>query len=54
MDIELSSFFIFAVTAIIICTVNICNDFYIVTNLIHALGIMWLPMFEIQYDDVYV
>ena len=40
MDIELFSFFIFAVTAISICNVNNCNDFYIVVNLIHALSNM--------------
>ena len=28
--------------------------FNIVTNLIHALGVMWLPVFETQYDDAYV
>ena len=44
----------FAVTAISICNVNICNDFYIVVNLIHAFSIMWTSVFEIQYDDAYV
>ena len=53
MDIDL--FFLFsATTGISICNVNICNDFYIVVNLLHALNIMRLPMFEIQYDDAYL
>ena len=54
MDIELFSFFyIFAATGISICIVNICNDFYIVVNLIHDVhvSIMWIPVFEIQYDE---
>ena len=40
MDIELFSLFIFAATGISICNVNICNDFYIVVDLIQALSIM--------------
>ena len=39
MDMDLFSFF-FATSGISICNVNICNDFYIVVNLIHALNIM--------------